>query len=60
MPLDERQKRHKNLFNALLRNDISLWGDRFLANLNGEPLPGAGGRMPPLHLAEPIQAAAVI
>jgi trehalose 6-phosphate synthase len=30
MPLDERKKRHAALYAALLRNDISKWGDRFL------------------------------
>lgn len=35
MPLDERRKRHKELYAALLQNDISLWGDRFLKALMG-------------------------
>lgn len=35
MPLDERRKRHKDLYAALLQNDISLWGDRFLKALMG-------------------------
>ena len=30
MPKDERRKRHAELYAALLRNDISEWGDRFL------------------------------
>lgn len=34
MPLDERKKRHAELYEALLANDISDWGDRFLAALN--------------------------
>jgi trehalose 6-phosphate synthase len=35
MPLDERRKRHEELYAALLQNDISLWGDRFLKALIG-------------------------
>lgn len=35
MPLDERRRRHKELYSALLQNDISLWGDRFLKALMG-------------------------
>ena len=33
MPRDERKKRHAALYAALLRNDISKWGDRFLTAL---------------------------
>ncbi|HWX90565.1 MAG TPA: trehalose-6-phosphate synthase, partial [Rhizomicrobium sp.] len=33
MPKDERKKRHAELYAALLRNDISKWGDRFLKTL---------------------------
>jgi trehalose 6-phosphate synthase len=33
MPKDERKKRHAELYAALLRNDISKWGDRFLKAL---------------------------
>jgi trehalose 6-phosphate synthase len=35
MPLAERKSRHKALYSALLANDISKWGDRFLAALMG-------------------------
>jgi trehalose 6-phosphate synthase len=35
MSKDERKKRHAELYAALLRNDISLWGDRFLKALAG-------------------------
>jgi trehalose 6-phosphate synthase len=35
MPLDERKRRHAPLHAALLANDISTWGDRFLSNLMG-------------------------
>lgn len=35
MPLDERRRRHQELYSALLQNDISLWGDRFLKALMG-------------------------
>jgi trehalose-6-phosphate synthase len=34
MPLDERKSRHAELYTALLRNDISKWGDKFLKALN--------------------------
>jgi len=40
MPLDERRRRHADLFAALLRNDIGDWGDRFLKSL------GAGSDKP--------------
>jgi trehalose 6-phosphate synthase len=33
MPRQERADRHAELWDALLRNDISTWGDRFLAPL---------------------------
>jgi trehalose-6-phosphate synthase len=33
MPREERIERHGRLFAALKRNDISAWGDRFLASL---------------------------
>jgi trehalose 6-phosphate synthase len=36
MPIIERQQRHAALFKALLKNDISFWGDRFLGALAGE------------------------
>jgi trehalose 6-phosphate synthase len=35
MPLAERKTRHAALFAALLRNDISKWGDKFLSALMG-------------------------
>ena len=35
MPLAERKSRHKTLYAALLANDISRWGDRFLSSLMG-------------------------
>ena len=34
MPREERVSRHAKLWEALLRNDISMWGDRFLATLS--------------------------
>ncbi len=40
MPLEERQRRHKELFAALLRSDIGQWGDKFLKAL------GAGSDKP--------------
>lgn len=33
MPLAERKQRHAELFAALLRNDISQWGENFLSTL---------------------------
>jgi trehalose 6-phosphate synthase len=33
MPLAERKERHAELYAALLRNDISRWGDKFLKAL---------------------------
>ena len=35
MPLPERKSRHATLYAALLANDISKWGDRFLSALMG-------------------------
>ena len=42
MPLDERRRRHQELYAALLQNDISLWGDRFLKALMGPRRSRAG------------------
>ena len=39
MPLDERKKRHAELYAALLRNDIGSWGDTFLKSLMGAARP---------------------
>jgi trehalose 6-phosphate synthase len=59
MPLAERRERHQSLFAALLRNDISTWGDRFLAELapnafgpDKKAVPPAG-RTPERVLAKP-------
>jgi trehalose 6-phosphate synthase len=38
MSLTERRQRHSELWNALLRNDIDTWGDRFLSTLTGTPI----------------------
>jgi trehalose 6-phosphate synthase len=35
MPQAERKTRHAALYAALLANDISKWGDRFLSSLMG-------------------------
>ncbi|HTT85432.1 MAG TPA: trehalose-6-phosphate synthase [Rhizomicrobium sp.] len=40
MPREERTERHSRLFAAVKRNDVSAWGDRFLASLM-ETLPAA-------------------
>jgi trehalose 6-phosphate synthase len=37
MPLAERKQRHAELWQALLRNDIDTWGDKFLDALRGKP-----------------------
>ena len=39
MPKDERKKRHAELYAALLRSDISRWGDQFLKTLAGAAKP---------------------
>ena len=36
MPLEERRARHQAIFQALLRDDIETWADRFLGVL-GRP-----------------------
>jgi trehalose 6-phosphate synthase len=33
MPLEERQARHKTLYDTLLHNDIAHWAERFIATL---------------------------
>jgi trehalose 6-phosphate synthase len=43
MPLGERKARHAELYAALLRNDISNWGDKFLKALD-RPEKKAGPR----------------
>jgi trehalose 6-phosphate synthase len=43
MPRDERKRRHAELYGALLRNDISKWGDRFLKALS-PPVPASRAR----------------
>jgi trehalose 6-phosphate synthase len=39
MPLDERRKRHKSLFEVLSQNDVQYWAARFLGELEREPAP---------------------
>ena len=46
MPHEERIERHAKLFAALKRNDISMWGDRFLSSLTELP-PSPNHRNPP-------------
>jgi trehalose 6-phosphate synthase len=60
MPKNERVARHKQLMEALLRNDISTWGERFLATLvsGGEAMKTAE-RETPKHVFNPLLAAAV-
>ncbi|HEX4532944.1 MAG TPA: trehalose-6-phosphate synthase [Rhizomicrobium sp.] len=38
MPLAERKSRHNQLWDALLKNDVSGWSDRFLSALTGEQI----------------------
>jgi trehalose 6-phosphate synthase len=55
MPLSERKARHAELYAALLRNDISKWGDKFLAALsppNRQSEEGLSGFMPAAPEAE--------
>ncbi|TAK48438.1 MAG: alpha,alpha-trehalose-phosphate synthase (UDP-forming) [Xanthobacteraceae bacterium] len=42
MPLDERKSRHKLLYDAIAKNDISLWAERFLSLLMRDPVSGGG------------------
>ena len=50
MSRDERISRHAKLMAALLRNDISTWGDRFLSALTagGEPMKTGERSVPPV------------
>jgi trehalose 6-phosphate synthase len=41
MPRNERKDRHAALYAALLRNDISEWGDKFLRQLNSSDRKGS-------------------
>lgn len=36
MPLEERRKRHRQMYDAIRRNDIHRWYSRFLDDLTGE------------------------
>ena len=40
MPLAERRERHATNFEALARNDLSHWAERFLAMLEKQPARG--------------------
>jgi len=44
MPLEERRQRHRENFNVLMANDLSHWGERFLARL--EPAAEPAGVRP--------------
>src|SRR5580704_11350465 len=44
MPKNERKERHAALYSALLRNDISKWGDKFLKALGTTDRNGSGTR----------------
>jgi trehalose 6-phosphate synthase len=56
MPGDERKRRHAELYAALLRNDISKWGDRFLKAL--DPQDSKGLQMPRIFAAAPVRGSA--
>jgi len=58
MPKDERRARHRELYAALLRNDISKWGDKFLKALG----PQDKTRQESLRgfVADPFKSAAAI
>ncbi len=47
MPLAERKERHAALWRALLKNDVSHWGDRFLSTLMGRASPRPAGGFQP-------------
>lgn len=47
MPMEERRHRHRQLYEALLRNDISSWGERFLMALAPEQFGGQDVAVPP-------------
>src|SRR6185312_13242158 len=57
MPLAERKSRHAALYAALLHNDVSQWGDKFLADLMGtkqfslkeKPKARAAAELPTAH-----------
>ena len=46
MPLFERKRRHSELFEMLLKHDISKWGEAFLSSLAQEDKVPAGRRLP--------------
>ena len=52
----QRKSRHAELYAALLRNDISKWGDRFLKALNPPDKKGAGSMQD--FLTPPVKASA--
>jgi len=54
----ERKARHAELYAALLRNDISKWGDKFLRALNPPAKNGSG--LVQDYLAEPIKSPAAV
>ncbi|HEY6579204.1 MAG TPA: trehalose-6-phosphate synthase [Rhizomicrobium sp.] len=51
MPREERVARHEKLFEALKRNDIAAWGDRFLGTLTKSQK-----AQPPRNPVQPLQA----
>ncbi len=64
MPLEERKERHEALYAALLENDVSEWGDKFLGALTGtgsfsaDDKPKPARRRAAGHLAAPPHAQA--
>jgi trehalose 6-phosphate synthase len=62
MPLHERKQRHAELYAALLRNDISDWGDKFLKALVPAQKPLRGRQEMALSdfLTTPTESAAAV
>jgi trehalose 6-phosphate synthase len=56
MSLGERKARHKELYAALLRNDVSKWGDKFLKALS--PSDKRGPEVVHEYLAESVKVSA--
>jgi trehalose-6-phosphate synthase len=58
MSRSERKARHAELYAALLRNDISKWGDKFLRALNPPDKKSAGSVQD--YLGPPVREQAAI
>jgi trehalose 6-phosphate synthase len=49
MPLAERRDRHEALYRVISENDITSWGEKFLAALTEKPAASGGDVQPHLH-----------